>query len=68
MIKNVAQWERWRAQEMGSEPADFERNLKLMEAMYEHVRRMGAFVPSDDTERLQHKIRMARALNGRRTP
>ena len=67
MIRDVQFWEKWKAQQIASEPADFQRNLALMDAMYKHARRLGVFESADLTERLKHKTRLARALNGLRS-
>lgn len=63
MIKDVALWERWEAQAVLSQPADFQKNLRLLEAMYEHARALGAFPPADPLEGLETKIALAKALN-----
>jgi hypothetical protein len=42
-------------------PSDFERNLRLFEAMYQHARALGAWDQGPDT--LPVKLRLARALN-----
>jgi hypothetical protein len=46
-----------------SEPVDFQRNLRLAEAMYELARECGALDRIDHVEKLLAKIRMARMLN-----
>jgi len=71
MIKDAEFWERWKAQQTASEPPDFERNWAIMEAMYERARLLGVFETSTlcdriESERLEHKIRLARALGGLR--
>lgn len=63
MIKDVALWERWEAQAVLSQPADFQKNLRLLEAMYEHARALGAFPPADPLAGLETKIALAKALN-----
>jgi len=67
MIKDVEFWERWKAQRIASEPVDIQRNLAIMEAMYEHARLLGAFQTSNLPERLEAKIHLAKVLNGLRS-
>ena len=55
-------------------PLDLPRTMRLVEALYEHAHKLGAFRrrdPGDGLEarlRLEDKIRFARALNGLRSP
>ena len=63
MIKDRAFWEAWEAQTILSQPADFRRNLALVESMYEHARALGAFPLADPLEGIETKIRVARVLN-----
>ncbi len=67
MIKDRGYWEAWEAQGPLREPADFKRNLRLLDAMYAHARSLGAFPPGDPLEGLEEKIRMARVLSVRTT-
>lgn len=61
MVKNPHILQRFEDEESRTSPADFERNLKLLEAMFEHARGLGAWERSSDT--LPTKLRLARALN-----
>lgn len=63
MIKDVAFWEAWEREYIAKEPVDFARNLRLLDAMYEHARLLGAFPPADPLEGIEVKIRVARILN-----
>jgi hypothetical protein len=65
MVKDKAFWEAWEAQFIAMEPLDFQRNLRLMNAMYEHARSMGAFPLKNPLEGLEDKIRLARMINVR---
>jgi len=65
MIKDRALWEKWEAQTVLSQPVEFQRNLRLLDAMYEHARALGAFPPADPLEGLETKIALAKALNVR---
>ncbi|ALA57273.1 hypothetical protein [Nitrospira moscoviensis] len=52
-------------------PADHEANLRIVEALYEEARLMGAWPPADALVGIETDIRLARALralNVRRTP
>jgi hypothetical protein len=62
MIKDAALWEKWEAQTVLSQPAEFQRNLRLLDAMYEHARALGAFPPTNPLEGLETKIALAKAL------
>jgi hypothetical protein len=63
MIRDAAFWEKWEAQTLLSQPADFHQNLRLMEAMYEHARGLGVFPPANPLEGLETDISLAKALN-----
>ena len=63
MIKDVAYWEAWELEYLQNDPVDFVRNLRLLDAMYEHARLLRAFPPADPLEGIEVKIRMARILN-----
>jgi len=65
MVKDKVFWEAWEAQFIASEPTDFKQNLRLMDAMYEHARSMGAFPLKNPLEGLDDKIRLARMMNVR---
>jgi len=61
MVGNPHILQRFEHEESRASPPDFERNLKLLEAMFEHARALGAWEHSIDT--LPTKLRLARALN-----
>ena len=61
MIKNAHILQRFEDEESRACPPDFERNLKLLEAMFEHAQALGAWEHSSDT--LPVKLRLAQALN-----
>lgn len=67
MIKDVDFWERRKAQQIADKPADFQRNLAIIETIYEHARLSGAFPPAEPLEGIEDKIRLAKALNGLRS-
>ena len=49
-------WENWESRTILSEPPDFYRNLKLMEAMYEHAGWAPLLIP---THSLDWKLNFA---------
>ena len=61
MIKNPQILQHFEDDENRASPPDFGRNLKLLEAIFEHARALGAWERSTDT--LPTKLRLARALN-----
>jgi hypothetical protein len=61
MVRNPHILQRFEDEENRASPPDFERNLKLLEAMFEHARALGAWERSIDT--LPTKLRLARVLN-----
>jgi hypothetical protein len=67
MIKDRVFWEDWEARAILSEPADFPRNLRLVEAMYEEALSLGVFKDSPGLEGLESRFRLATALNARTT-
>ena len=46
-------------------PADYQANLKVFEALWEHATKMGALPPEDPLEGLEVDLRLAEALNVR---
>ena len=50
--------QQWRA-----EPADYFRDVRIVEAMVEEARLLGVWPPKNPLENLPTKIRLARALN-----
>lgn len=61
MVKNPHILRRFDDEENRASPPDFERNLRLFEAMYQHARALGAWDQGPDT--MPVKLRLARALN-----
>lgn len=64
MIKDPKFYEEWERKELASEPPDYERNLKMFEALVEHARVMGVWPPDDPVEDLGAIIRVAKVMNG----
>lgn len=67
VIKDVSAWEKWEAEAVLSQPPDFERNLRLLQAMYQEAASLGRLAWSQPLEGLESRIRLARALNVRNT-
>jgi len=65
MIKDVSAWTAWEEAGPLREAPDFQRNLRLVQAMYDLARSLGAFPPADAFAGLETDIRMARILNVR---
>ncbi len=63
MVRDPTFWAEWEARYIASQPADFQRNLKMLEAMYEYARFLGVFPLADPLEGLETDIRVAKALN-----
>jgi hypothetical protein len=63
LIKDTKLWADWEAQYAARQPADFERNLRLLDSLYSHARRLGALPPRNPLEGLETKITLARVLN-----
>ncbi len=68
MIKDPESWAEWEARGPLSEPVDFQRNLRLMEAMYELACKLGVLPYADPLAGLEDKIRVVRLLNHVRGP
>jgi hypothetical protein len=67
MIKDLVIWERWERETQLSQPADFRRNLRLLEAMYEEARALGVMAVPPALEGLESRLRLAMVLNVRTT-
>jgi hypothetical protein len=63
LIKDRALWEKWEAALIASEPPDFQKNLQMVEWMYEHARSLGAFDRLGPLEGIETKIRLAAVVN-----
>jgi hypothetical protein len=68
MIKNMKLWQQWEEDYIKSQPADFSRNLALLEAMYEEARALKQFPLPDALEGLNEKIRIIKSLHVSETP
>jgi hypothetical protein len=68
MIRDAASWREWEERKLAHEPADYTRNLAIVEALYQEARLLGVFPLSDPMEGLEDKIRVAKILNARTSP
>ena len=67
MIKDLTLWEKWERETLLREPADFRRNLRLLEGMYEEARALEVMAAPPALEGLESRLRLARLLNVRAT-
>ncbi len=67
MIKDPVLWEAWERETLMRQPADFRRNLRLLEAMFEEARALGVMSAPQALEGLESRLRLARVLNVRTT-
>jgi hypothetical protein len=49
-------------------PADYRANLQIVEALFEEARLLNVWPPTDPLAGIEVDLRLARALNVRRTP
>lgn len=63
MIKDIGKWTTWEESGPLREAPDFQRNLRLVQGMYELARLLGAFPPAEPLAGLETDIRVARILN-----
>jgi hypothetical protein len=63
MITNRLLWNAWETAYFRSQRPDFSRSLRIVESLLAEARALGAFDRPDRPDRLEHKFRLARALN-----
>lgn len=63
MIKNPHILEQFNRELLAKEKPDFERNMKIYEAMYEWARELNRFPLEDPLEGIEVKIKIARVVN-----
>jgi hypothetical protein len=63
MVKNAAALARFETEFVRSEPADFVRNLAIVEALAREAETLGVFRRRDPLEGIETIIRVARAVN-----
>ena len=67
MIRNPAIYAAFQRQQIRNEPVDYSQNLRIFDAMYSYARRMGVLESPRARQEIEAHIRLARALNVRRT-
>ncbi len=65
MVKNSKLLEQFERDQVKKSKPDFFRNLKIVEALLEEARNLGAFPPKDPLEGIDVDIRVAKAFNVR---
>jgi len=68
MIRDAIKWQRWEEEYMASETTSHAENLRLADSMVALAIQLGTFPPADPLDGLDHKIRLAKALNVRISP
>ena len=63
MIKDKKLLDQWYKRQLRKEELDFSHNLRLLEAMYEEARMLGAFPVQDHLKGLERKIHLAKVVN-----
>ena len=66
MIKDAKYFERWERELSASEPSDYLANLKILEHMVDHARKIGAWPPPDPLQGIEVDIEIARVVNALR--
>jgi len=64
MIKNSEKLQAFEAARIRAEKVDVEKNLRILDALYEEAVMLGALPPKDPLEGIEVKIRIAYAVNG----
>ena len=63
MIKNSEKLQAFEAARIRAEKVDVEKNLRILDALYEEAVMLGALPPKDPLEGIEVKIRIAKAVN-----
>lgn len=63
MIRNRAALEAFEEEQVRNSPADYWKNLRIFEALYEEARSLGVFPLKDPLDGIEADIHLARALN-----
>ena len=63
MIKDPERLEEFEMELVRNSPPDYERNIKILEAMLAEAITVGAFPPKDPLEGIEADIRIARLVN-----
>ncbi len=65
MLKRIDLVRAFEKEQMRRKPPDYRRNLRIVEALYEHARRLGALPLKDPLEGIEVDVRLARIINVR---
>lgn len=65
MLRRPDLVERFEREMIRSTPPDFERNLRIVEALYEEARALGVFPPTDPLDGVDVDVKLAQALSVR---
>lgn len=63
MVKNPKRLQAFEAERIKAEKVDIDRNFRILAALYEEARMLGALPPKDPLEGIEVKIRIARTVN-----
>lgn len=63
MIRDAERFAQWERAYLRSEPVDFFKNLRLVDALYAEARALGIFPLKNPLDGLEVKIRLAKVLN-----
>lgn len=63
MVRDKKLLAQWHEEQLRKEVLDFSQNLRLLEAMYEEARTLGAFPAQQHLEGLERKIHLAKVVN-----
>jgi hypothetical protein len=63
MVKNAAMLQQFEMEFMRSQPADFRRNLAIVEVLAHEAETLGVFRRKDPLEGIETIVRIARAVN-----
>lgn len=63
MVRDTFAWKAWEARYQSLSRVNYWRNLEIFEALYDEAVALGVLPPREPLEGLEHKIRLAEALN-----
>ena len=66
MLRNAKAWRKWEAAWLKSQPVNLSQNLRLVESLWAEARQLGVWPPADPMAGIEHCLRMARMVNGRK--
>jgi hypothetical protein len=63
MVRNPEKLEQFELEQLRKTPVDYQRNLRIVQALYEEAQHLGTFRRKDPMEGLEHIIALAKAVN-----